>query len=125
MLCLIGCMDIALAQSSELTEGTDPLIGYWKQEQKSVYIHVVNVDGSYQAEMVRNDWAPGLVGTMFFQNVVEVKSNRWAGDGHIEGSDRLAKASLKMNRAGTKLTTRHKPGGSKNWERSEPVEKRY
>ncbi len=76
--------------------------------------------------MIRNDWAPGLVGTTYFQNVVQVedRNNRWAGDLPSSGSDKAGKVTLRMNRSG-ELNARLRPGGRSTWLRSEPVEKRY
>lgn len=125
-LCLIvfslaGVSSTVLAQQS-----TDPLSGYWRQKEASVYLLVVNSGGRYEAEMIRNDWSPGLVGTKYFHNVVAVrgKSNSWAGATPISGSSQLGTATLNINRSG-ELRSRRKPGGRATWVRSEPIEKRY
>ena len=120
-LCLIACLKPVLAQ-----ESGDLLSGYWKQEADSVYIKVVNSNGVYEAEMIRNDWAPALVGTMYFENAVAVegRNNRWVGVSSIKGSDDPARATLRVNRSGV-LSTRLRPGGRARWLRSEPIEKRY
>lgn len=123
MLSLI--IGMAGMNASIAQESADSLTGYWKQKSDSVYIQVVMSDGAYEAEMVRNDWAPGLVGSKYFYNVVAVedKKNRWAGESKIEGSSRSGKATLRLRRSG-ELTSKHKPGGKAVWVRSEPVEKR-
>jgi len=107
-------------------DGSYSLSGYWKQERASVYIHVVDVDGIYEAEMIRNDWSPGLVGTKIFQNVVvsEKRTNRWSGESVDAASGRIGKASLRINRDG-KLRSRLRPGGNAVWVRSGAIEKRY
>ena len=121
LLCLIACLKPALAQ-----ESGDLLSGYWKQEADSVYIKVVNSNGVYEAEMIRNDWAPALVGTMYLQNVVPVegRDNRWIGESSIKDSDDVARATLRVNRSGV-LSTRLRPGGRARWLRTDPIEKRF
>ena len=118
---LLSSLNTVFAQQS-----ADMLSGYWKHKQESIYIQVVNLDGRYEAEIVRNDWVPGLVGTKFFHNVVEVenKKNRWAGESAIQGSNNSGRATLNINRAG-ELRSKRKPGGRITWVRSDPVEKRY
>lgn len=125
-LCLIvvalsSGLNVALAQQSD-----DPLNGYWKQVGESVYIQITRSDDGYQAEVIRNDWAPGLVGSKLFKNVVSVsnKKPRWAGDTIINGSEISGEATVRINRSG-ELSTRLKPGGRATWERSQPVKKAY
>ncbi len=112
----------AVAQDSS----ANSLNGYWKQEGASVYIRVVDNEGIFEAEVIRNDWSPGLVGTKLFQNVVvsEKRNDRWSGESVDAASGRVGKASLRINRDG-KLRSRLRPGGSAIWMRSEPIEKRY
>jgi len=63
VLGLASGLNVALAQ-----QGDDPLNGYWKQVGESVYIVITLSEGGYEAEVMRNDWAPGLVGTKIFEN---------------------------------------------------------
>jgi len=123
-LFLFGALG-GLNAAAQENESADAISGYWKQEGASVYILVVNSDGVYEAEMIRNDWSPGLVGGKFFQNVVPSgkKGNRWVGDSLVVGSDRAGKMTLRLRNSG-KLSTRSRPGGRAVWQRSEPVEKR-
>jgi len=101
------------------------LDGYWKQKGKSVYIKVDVSEGVYQAEIVRDDWSPGLVGSLYFNNVVSTgKPERWAGEAPIVGSDRTAKATLRITRDG-ELSVKIRRGSKLLWARSEAVEKRY
>lgn len=104
----------------------DSIEGYWKQQGESFYIKIENADGRMNAEIVRNDWSPGLVGTTFFSNVVAVqgKKGRWTGETPNPNSSRAGKATLKMSSNGD-LSVRLKPGGRSMWKRSEAVEKRY
>ncbi len=110
----------AVAQQEESIEG------YWKQQGESVYIKVDNKDGRMNAEVVRSDWAPGLVGTILFSDVVAVegRKDRWAGETPNPNSSRAGKATLRVYRSGA-LSIRLKPGGRSMWTRSEAVEKRY
>jgi len=119
ILGLMGGLEAAIAQESD-----DRLGGYWKKKGASVYIKVVNNEGVYEAEIVRNDWFPGLVGTRFFHNVVPGKKNRWVGEVDIPDSEKTGKATLRIKASG-ELASRLRPGGSAIWLRSEPVEKRY
>jgi hypothetical protein len=114
-------LNVALAQ-----QGDDPLNGYWKQVGESIYIEITLSENGYEAEVMRNDWAPGLVGTKIFENVLSVskKKLRWAGDAIIVGSDESGKATLNLDRSG-ELKTRFKPGGRAKWVRTDPIEKRY
>ena len=117
---LFTALGAAIAQD-EVSD--DPLAGYWrKKDDLSFFILVANVDGVYEAEVISSDWSPGLVGTKFFRDVVNVKKNRWAGEADIIGSDRVAKVSIKISRSG-ELTTRLRPGGSVVWERDETESK--
>ena len=107
---------ITVAQDEE---GSDPLAGSWrKKDDLSFFILIANTDGVYEAEIIRSDWSPGLIGTQFFRDVVNVKKNRWTGEADVFGSDRTAKVSIKISRSG-ELTTRLRPGGSVVWVRSE------
>ena len=125
-LCIVVFSLVGASSSVIAQQNTDQLSGYWRQKEASVYIQVVNSGGSYEAEIVRNDWEPGLVGTKLFHNVVAErdKKNSWAGNTPISGSSQLGTTTLKMNRSG-ELRSRHKPGGRATWVRSEPIEKRY
>ncbi len=120
MVLLLVPSAFAVAQQGESIEG------YWKQQGESFYIKIVNADGRMNAEIVRNDWAPGLVGTTLFSNAVAVdgKKGRWAGEAPNPKSSRAGKATLRMYRSG-ELSVRLKPGGRSMWKRSEAVEKRY
>jgi len=111
---------LAVAQEEESIEG------YWKQQGESFYIKIDNADGRMNAEVVRNDWSPGLVGTTYFSNVVAVqgKKGRWVGEAPNPNSARAGKATLRVNRSG-ELSVRLRPGGRSKWKRSEAVEKRY
>lgn len=118
---LIAGLGTAVAQDEV---SADPLAGYWKQKNDlSFNILIVNSDGVYDAEIIRSDWSPGLIGTKLFRDVVSTKKNRWAGEADIIGSSRIAKVSLRIKRSG-ELTTKVRPGDSIIWLRSEPVEKR-
>ncbi|MBL4672849.1 MAG: hypothetical protein JKX81_11375 [Arenicella sp.] len=121
VLGLASGLNVALAQ-----QGDDPLNGYWKQVGESVYIVITLSEGGYEAEVMRNDWAPGLVGTKIFENVLSVsnKKPRWAGDTFTVGSNESGKATLSLDRSG-ELRTRLKPGGRAKWKRTDPIEKRY
>ena len=119
VLCILAFSAGVQAQDTD-----DKLSGYWKHEKESIYIKVVNNDGIYEAEMVRNDWSPHLVGTRTFQNAVQSKSNRWTGEAEILDSDEMAKVSLRLS-GNRQLTIRLRPGGRTVWERSEPIQKRY
>jgi len=118
---LASSLNVVLAQ-----QGDDPLIGYWKQVGESVYIEITLSESGYQAEVMRNDWTPALVGTKLFENVVSVsnKKPRWAGEVFTVGSDESGKANLSLDRSG-QLKTKLRPGGRATWERTDPVEKRY
>ena len=124
---VIGLMCcLALSGAGSLAHAQKGLLdGYWKQKGKSVYIKVVNLDGVYHAEVVRDDWSPGLVGSMYFSNVETTgKPGRWAGEAPVVGTDRIAKATLKLTRD-DELSVRIRRGTKLLWVRSEPVEKRY
>jgi len=120
MILLLAPSAYAVAQQDESIEG------YWKQKGESFYIKIDNADGRMNAEIVRNDWSPGLVGTTFFSNIVAVdgKKGRWAGEAPNPNSSRAGKATLRMSRDG-ELSVRLRPGGRSIWKRSEAVEKRY
>ncbi len=119
---LVATLGTAIAQDEV---STDPLAGYWrKKDDLSFYILIANVDGVYEAEIIRSDWSPGLVGTKFFRDVVSVKKNRWTGEADIFGSDRTAKVSIKISRSG-ELNTRFRPGESVVWVASETDRKSY
>ena len=118
---LIVSLSSAVAQE---VVTADPLAGYWKQKNDlSFTILVVNSEGLYDAEILRSDWSPGLIGTKFFRDVKNTKKNRWEGEADRIGSEKTARVTIKVNRAG-ELSTRLRPGGSTIWVRSEPVEKR-
>ena len=120
MVLLLVPSAYAVAQQDE------SIVGYWKQQGESFYIKIDNADGRMNAEIVRNDWSPGLVGTILFSNVVAVdgKKGRWTGEAPNPNSSRTGKATLRMNRDG-ELSIRLRPGGRSIWKRSEAVEKRY
>lgn len=119
-LIVSGIFSTVIAQ-----EEASPLLGFWRQKGDSVYIHVTETEGIINAEIVRNDWSPGLVGEMVFQELTAGKKNRWEGKAFILGSDKLGKVkvTLKKNEV---LETSVRPGPRKKfqWVRSEPVEKR-
>lgn len=117
---------LAVPSAYAVAQQTESIEGYWKQQGESFYIRIDSEDGRMNAEVVRNDWAPGLVGTTFFSNVVAVqgKKGRWTGEAPNPNSSRAGKATLKMNRSG-ELSVRLKPGGRSMWKRSEAVEKRF
>lgn len=121
VICLASSFNAALAQ-----QGDDPLIGYWKQVGESVYIEITLSGNGYEAQVMRNDWTPALVGTKIFGSVVSVsnKKPRWAGEAFTLGSNEPGKANLSLDRSG-QLRTRLKPGGRATWKRTDPVEKRY
>jgi len=101
------------------------LVGYWKQQGKSVYIKVTSSDEVYQAEVIRDDWSPGLVGSTYFNNVTNSgKQGRWSGDAPIFGSDRVLKATLKITRD-DELSVKIRRGSKLLWVRSEAIEKKY
>jgi len=104
----------------------DSLTGYWKQKGESFYIKVDESEGGMNAEVVRNDWSPGLVGTSFFSKVVPVdgKKDRWVGEAPNPKSSKSGKATMRINREGY-LSVRLRPGGRSMWVRSEAIEKRY
>jgi hypothetical protein len=118
---LASSFNIALAQ-----QGDDPLIGYWKQVGESVYIEITLSESGYEAQVMRNDWTPALVGTKIFENAVSVsnKKPRWAGEAFTVGSNEPGKANLNLDRSG-QLKTKLKPGGRATWKRTDPIEKRY
>jgi hypothetical protein len=105
---------------------SDSLLGYWKEKGASVYIHISETDGVINAEMIRNDWAPGLVSEKVFQGLIPGKKNKWTGAALIIGSDEMGVVTVSM-KGGKELSTKVKPGRSKRikWVRSEPMEKRY
>lgn len=45
------------------------IVGFWQQNNESVYIHINEVDGVLSAEMVRNDWNPVMVGKIIRRNL--------------------------------------------------------
>ncbi|MFQ3246719.1 MAG: hypothetical protein ACI9SP_003373 [Arenicella sp.] len=96
VLGLASGLGVALAQ-----QGDDPLNGYWKQVGESIYIEITLSESGYQAEVMRNDWSPVLVGTKIFENVLSVskKRARWAGDAFSEGSDAPGSATLSIDRS--------------------------
>lgn len=116
---LVGLVVVSATSVAQVEDGTDPLAGSWrKKEDLSFFIRIVNKDGVYEAEIVRSDWSPGLIGTQFFRDVVNVKKNRWAGEADLLESNRKARVSIKISRSG-ELTTRLRPGGSVVWVRGE------
>lgn len=121
VVAIVSGLSVATAQQSD-----NPLHGYWKQVGASVYIEVTSSEGGYQAEVIRNDWAPALVGTQLFKNVVSIsnKKPRWAGDTIVNGSKVAGEATLRIGRSG-ELSTWLKPGGRAKWTRSEPIKKAY
>lgn len=118
---LIGGDNVAMAQDS-----ADSLAGFWRQKGASIYIEIIDKDGALEAEMVRNDWEPGLVGKFVFKNVVWIKKNKWKGDGYYPKSSKVGTMSLTLGRTGD-LSSVLKPGrGNKHkWIRTDPIEKRY
>ena len=121
-LVVIGLVSGLGAVAAQDNDSADPLTGYWhKNDDLSFYIHIVKSDGIYAAEVIRSDWSPGLIGTQFFRDVVITKKNRWAGEVDIIGSDRTAKAGLRILRSG-ELRTRLRPGGNQVWVRGEPAD---
>ncbi|MFT6408448.1 MAG: hypothetical protein ACJAQ6_001867 [Arenicella sp.] len=97
-----------------------------EKNSESIYIQIVSSDTIYEAEIISNDWAPGLVGRKLFENVVRVsnKKLRWVGGVSRAESRRIGKATLKIARSGI-LSTNLRPGGSAKWTRTDPIEKRY
>lgn len=105
---------------------SESIQGYWKQKGESFYIKIDNADGEMSAEVIRNDWAPGLVGTTFFSNILPVqgRKGRWAGEAPNPNSSRAGKATIRMTRDG-EMSVRLRPGGRSVWRRTDAVEKRY
>ena len=123
-ICLIGLL-VVFSLGSHGYAQDDLLSGYWKQDGKSVYIKVINLDGVYHAEVIRDDWSPGLVGSTYFNNVTNSgKQGRWSGDAPVFGEDRVLKATLKITRD-DELSVKIRRGSKLLWLRSEEVEKRY
>lgn len=120
---LIGLVAVSATSVAQVEDSADPLSGSWrKKEDLSFFILIANKDDVYEAEIIRSDWSPGLVGAQFFRDVVNVKKNRWTGQADLFQSDRIAKVSLKISRSG-ELTTRLRPGGSVVWVRDETESK--
>lgn len=119
-VCVFTISTIAVAQQES------PLLGYWKQKGDSVYIHITKEDGVINAEMIRNDWNPGMVGKMVFQELTAAKKNKWEGSAVVSGSSKLGVVKISLKQ-GEELSTRVRPGPSKKvkWGRTGPLEKRY
>jgi hypothetical protein len=126
LLLLLGMIAVLSTSVPVKAQESDSLIGFWKQKGASVYIQISETDGVINAEMIRNDWAPGLVSQNIFQNLTPGKKNRWTGDALLVGSDEMGTVSVSM-KDGQELTTKVKPGRTKKikWSRSEAMEKRY
>lgn len=126
LLLSLGAMTAVSTSMPVNAQESDSLLGFWKQEKQSVYIQITEVDGVINAEMIRNDWSPGLVSKNVFQNLTPGKKNKWQGDAIIVGSDEMGTVNVSLKR-GQELTTKVKPGRTKKikWSRSEPMEKRY
>lgn len=118
--CVFSVSTLTVAQE------VSPILGYWKQNGSSVYIHVTEENGVINAEMIRNDWNPGMVGQVVFQELTASKKNKWEGNALLTNSSELGVVQISLRR-GEELTTRVKPGTSKRikWDRTDPVEKRY
>lgn len=125
-ICLILFASFIYSHACFAQQNKDSISGYWKQEGASVYIHVVETGSSYQAEIVRNDWAPALVGTLYFRNAVpdSKRKKRWIGESLSPNSDQVVKANLRLSPSGI-LKARFKPGGRTSWQKTQPIEKRY
>jgi len=122
LICLIGLGLLSVSGLALAQQDADRLSGYWKKIGESVYMKIVNTNGVYEAEMVRNDWSPELVGSSIFSDATQVgnRSNRWEG---VAGADPSGSAKMRITPSG-ELTIRLRPGGRSKWEQSEHVEKR-
>lgn len=121
-----GVIGILTTSISANAQESASILGFWKQRIDSVYIEVTEIDGVINAEIVRNDWAPGLVGKIVFQELTSGKKNKWTGQAYIIGSDKMGVVSVSL-KGNEELTTKVKPGRTKKikWLRTDAIEKRY
>lgn len=124
-LIFFGILLTSLTVSSPaVAQESASILGFWKQSKDSIYIHIIQEEGKIYAEMVRNDWSPGLVGKQVFQNLIKGKKNKWTGDAYIAGKDKLSSVSISID-ANDELTTKVKRKKKFQWVRTEAIEKRY
>ena len=111
---------LAVAQ----TDGED-LKGLWRQDLQSLIIEVKeqeSSDGLLEAIVIKEDWNPGLVGTIMFKDLsYDEKSKKWSGLGFTAIDAEMQPVDIKIKRRGTQLLTRMKVGPHKKvkWKRME------
>lgn len=114
----LGASTMVIAQES------DSILGFWKQKTDSVYINIKQEDGKIHAEMIRNDWSPGLVGIQIFQNLTTNKKNKWTGSAYVIGETELDDVSVSF-KGGNEFSSKVKRQKKIKWVRTDPIEKRY
>lgn len=108
------------------------IVGFWQQNNESVYIHINEVDGVLSAEMVRNDWNPVMVGKIIWHNLETDDEKKWKGDVVVDKDGQALSVeeikTVAITRRGTdQFSSMEKPGKRKRikWKRSEPVKKSF
>jgi len=109
------------------------IVGFWQQQNDSVYIEITESDGVLLAEMIRNDWNPALVGKTIWTDLKTEDNKKWVGvvinnkpNSTSDSNSKASKITLRLRR-GTQLSSLQKPGKHPRikWVRSEKVKKGY
>lgn len=103
----------------------EELIGLWRQDLQSLIIEVTEQEGSdglLEATIIKEDWNPGLVGTIMFKDLsYDEKSKKWSGLGFTTIDEEMQPVDITIKRRGMQLLTRMKVGLRKKvkWKRVE------
>lgn len=124
--CIVSCVLLLFltAVLPATAQDSDPLLGQWRQKKDSVYINITQSNGVISAQMVRNDWSPGLIGKVVFNEIMPAKKNKYIGQAYLVGSDDDGVVNISL-KGSNKMTTRVKPGSNKkiSWIRIDPDKK--
>lgn len=113
----------ALAQQ----DAAGSLLGFWRQDGQSLIIEVVDVDGVFEATIVKDDWNPGMVGLDMFKELqYNAESKKWEGTGLLVDTNEQQPVTLKMKRSKQEFVSRMtaKPRKKIKWKRTDPVSRR-